>query len=361
MGTKITDVKFYLYRADTNEVVQDELGLEPDNGGVADENGIYTFSTTFVPTQNSSFGLDLNAFRVGVWAKDLASNTETITDDELPENANPQDFSMKVRVKERSKPHIQIDNSKWGSHHSSSTFVANFLVWDTNNDYRLAGIDTSKFKISINGTEQIINNAQDYFDPETLSNNPNSDKENGQGYRLQYEFTGLADGNYEIVATIYDNDGNEESVRGIINIDTTLPELILESPEDNLVLNKKEFTVKGSVDTLSTVYVEILRNGETIITDAFEITSLEDNTFNKDYTEEEIKEDGNYTVRVWAVDNNLSSSVSNTIERNFVIDSEIPNFISVKFYPVGSNTPVDFENGESLEYGVQYEIKVMVK
>lgn len=353
MGTAITDVKFHLYRADTNQIMQEEFTF-----GEADkvENGVYTFTATFTPTQNSSFGLNANAFRVSVWAKDAANNTVIVKDGQLPEGANSNDFSMTVRVKEKSNPHIQTDSEKWGSHHNNSSFEAQFLTWDQNNDYRLAGIDTSKLEVRVNGELQTLSqSAASYFKEENLSINPNKDKENGQGYRIIYPLENLIDGEYNIELTIWDNDGNSNKAIGTINIDTAAPVVTLRSPEDNLILNTKEFIVDGYVDTVSTVYVKITKDGNLIITDEFAITSLDNNSFYKEYTAPEI-DDGVYKIEVYAVDSKISTSVSNTIVRNLIIDSNAPKFTSIKFYPINSDIPVT-----ELEYGVQYKIVVMVE
>lgn len=352
MGTAITDVKFHLYRADTNEIMQTETELVLDK----EENGLYTFTTTFTPTQNSSFGLDANAFRVSVWAKDNAGNEDTIKDGALPDGVNSSDFSMQVRVKEKSNPHIQIDSEKWGSHHTNSSFDAHFLTWDQNNDYRLAGINTSKLEVRVNGELQTLTqSAANYFHSEDIFINPNKDKENGQGYRIIYPLENLIDGEYEINVTIWDNDDNSYNATGIINIDTAVPVVTLRSPEDNLILNTKEFTVDGYVDTISTVYVSIYKDEQLLTTDTFEITSLEDNNFFKKY-DSSILEDGNYRIEVYAKDSNIETSISNTIVRKLIIDSTTPKFTSVKFYSLDTNELVT-----ELEYNKQYKIVVTIE
>lgn len=353
MGTAITDVKFYLYRADTNQIMQEEFTF-----GEADkvENGVYTFTATFTPTQNSSFGLDADAFRVSVWAKDSAGNEGTVKDGQLPEGANASDFSMKVRVKEKSNPHIQIDNEKWRSHHTSSSFEAHFLAWDQNNDYRLAGIDTSRLEVRVNGELQTLTkSATEYFDKETLSINPNRDKENGQGYRIVYPLENLIDGNYEINVTVWDNDDNSHNATGIISIDTAAPVVTLRSPEDNAILNTKEFIVDGYVDTVSIVYVNIYKDEQLLTTDTFEITSLDNNSFYKKY-DSSILDDGIYRIEVYAKDSNIETSISNTIIRNLIIDSNAPKFTSIKFYSMDTNELVT-----ELEYNKQYKIVVTVE
>lgn len=352
MGTAITDVKFHLYRADTNEIMQTETELVLDK----EENGIYTFTTTFTPTQNSSFGLDANAFRVSVWAKDSAGNEDTVKDGLLPDGVNSNDFSMKVRVKEKSNPHIQTDSEKWGSHHTSSSFEAHFLAWDQNNDYRLAGIDTSRLEVRVNGELQTLSqSAASYFKEEALSINPNKDKENGQGYRIVYPLENLIDGDYEINVTVWDNDGNSHNATGVISIDTAAPVVTLRSPEDNAILNTKEFIVDGYVDTVSIVYVNIYKDEQLLTTDTFEITSLDNNSFYKKY-DSSILDDGIYRIEVYAKDSNIETSISNTIIRNLIIDSNAPKFTSIKFYSMDTNELVT-----ELEYNKQYKIVVTVE
>lgn len=352
MGTPITDVKFHLYRADTNEIMQTETELTFNK----EENGIYTFTTTFTPTQNSSFGLDENAFRISVWAKDNAGNEGTIKDGLLPEGANANDFSMKVRVKEKSNPYIRIDDEEWKSHHTSSSFNAHFLAWDQNNDYRLAGIDRTKLEVRVNNELQILKqSASEYFHPEEISVNPNKDKENGQGYRIVYPLENLVDGDYEINVTIWDNDGNSHNATGVISIDTAAPVVTLRSPEDNAILNTKEFIVDGYVDTVSTVYVNIYKDEQLLTTDTFEITSLVNNSFYKRY-DSSILDDGVYRIEVYAKDSNIETSISNTIIRNLIIDSNAPKFTSIKFYSMDTNELVT-----ELEYNKQYKIVVTVE
>ena len=90
MGTPIKNLYVKLYRNDKeNPFVNGEIQkIDSFNTESPDkvENNIYTYSTTFTAPQDSSFGLDSNAFRVGVYAKDAANEAVTLLFDNLEDH-----------------------------------------------------------------------------------------------------------------------------------------------------------------------------------------------------------------------------------------------------------------------------------
>lgn len=349
MSSAISSVKFNFYRSDTNEIVQLDKALDFDR---VDENGIYIFSTTFTPDPNSSFGLDLNAFRVSVTAIDEATNKATISDGNLQPGANADDFSMAVRVKEITAPHIQTDTSKWPNQSSNKTFEAHFLTWDKNSTYRLAGIDINRLKIEVNGIEQqLTGNISDYFIPETISDNTNASKENGQGYRIKFTYVADTDADYTFKVTVYDNDGNEAYAEETIAIDTKAPTVTLDNPV-NGILNTNTFIINGSVDDPSDIIIVIKLDG----LEVNRYTLPTENVFSQSYT---ATTDGVYTIEVSAVD--ALGNSSTPIVRTITIDTADPIFTSVKFYAILENNEVSATPATELVAGTQYKIVVQVK
>ena len=82
MGTPITNLEFKIYRNDIADGYnKGEIQKETFNTEQADskEGNVYTFSKVFEAAADSSFGLDENSFRVGVYAKDTANDPIILT------------------------------------------------------------------------------------------------------------------------------------------------------------------------------------------------------------------------------------------------------------------------------------------
>lgn len=363
MSSPIEKVSFYLYRNDTNTLVQDSIELEYDS----EKDGVYTFTAVFNPTLNSSFGLDLNAFRVHVEAIDEATNFSFIDDEHIPENENPDNFSTKVRVKEKTteeerenfKP--SITTKDWPDRCKDRDFEAVFLIQDINisngSNFRPAGIDKNKLEIYVDGELQDLPKpVNEYFENiETAATSLGTD----EIYKLTYVLNTVIDDIYNIKIKVWDNDGHSAEFQRDILIDASAPAITLE--ELDPYLNVNNFTIQGTVDSLATVRISIIKNGIELEPDLIKEEELQYSEelkkyiYSKDYFNQE---DGHYKVVVAAYDRD--GSFSDNLITEFVVDSQAPIFKSIKFYPINSNTPLDFSKGDTISKDLQYKIVVEV-
>lgn len=373
MGTPITNLSFRLYRNDKGYEegkIQEEIFDVEANLDKA-ENNIYTFSKKFTASQDSSFGLEgtENAFRVGIYAKDSANEGITLLLDTLSEhiatNAPIDDFSMKVRVKEKTVPVAIIDNNVWGNYHNSPQFTATFIVYDQNNNNRMAGINTNKNDILI--TLDGANQPSDLITVTPISNEgyPSFGKENGEVYQITYPFVFSEEGTYTIGLTIKDNDENSFTISKAIIIKTSAPLITLITPSDNDIYGQdRDFIVKGSVSVPSHIYITVLKkdsNGDFTIK-----TNIDNELLTTTQTENEVFEkkyelaDGYYKIIVKAVDI-TSESLSSQEERIFVKDTLSPRFLSIKFYPVNANGEISGPATQTFSSGSDYKIIIEVE
>lgn len=355
MSSEISSVKFHLYRKDTNEIMQNEIALSKDT----EADGLYTFTGIFTATQHSSFGLDLNAFGVSVTATDAAQNTATISDGNLQDGADSNNFSMAVRVKETIAPTIEAEPGAWPTQWKDSVnaFVAKFIVGDKNekdgSTFRLAGIDTSKLEITVNGELQVLpNEISSYFTEYVAATNSTN---NDAVYRVSYQLPSKADGTYTIRIKVWDNDGNEAYFEKTQIVDVTAPSISLTSPTA-APNNVGNFSVIGTVDGPATVTIIISKDDEIITTDEVIVSALVGGEFSKDYTNQV---DGLYKVEVYATDEAGNKSPTTTVE--FIIDTQLPIFTSVKFYAILEGGVADTTPATEFVAGTQYKIVVQVE
>ena len=361
MSALITEVSFAL-TVETGDALTDLITMREEDI-VNIENGVYTFKKTFNAPLHSSFGLKENSFQTMARAVDEANRVVILKKDSLPENANLEDFSMDVRVKESTKPYIEC-SSDWVSNQGHPDFKAKFLCWDYNGDYRLAGINLNSLELYLNDEKIAIQEENLKIETRTdLEENPNNGKPNGEGYIITYNFKNLDnDKTHKIKARIYDNDDNFEEAEGTITIKITAPELQVFTPSDDSILTANNFNITGQVNYESDIYITIKKDGSIIRQDKIEAKDLNELSFSKPYILDQSGEgDGDYTIEVYAATTYNSTIKSETIVRNIGIDTIPPTFHSVKFYPVGSDTPIDFsQEGAGLVAGQQYEIRVEI-
>lgn len=370
MNTTISSVIFKLVNSSTGQFIMEDVTMtEEDIIEVKD--GVYTFKTTFNAPLDSSFGLDKNSFKTMVAARDSVGREEYIVEGKLPENIPSENFSMNVRVKERTSPHIETYGN-WVSNQSDPNFIAEFKCWDQNSTYRLAGINKNSLEIYLNDIKQDIADPSSLFtlDENNILENPNYGKENGDGYIIRYPLENLEDGTYKIRAKIWDNDGdlnndsNSSEVEGTITIKAEVPQLSIVSPENNDIFTTGEFTVSGSVNISSKIHLSLKKEGTVVYTEIINEDSLQDLQFTKLINlGEDLQEiEGEYVLEVYATNTHNPNVKSETIILNINIDPTPPQFFSVKFYPVGEDTPIDFtQEGVGLVAGTQYEIRVEVR
>lgn len=360
MGTPIDQVILSLYRDDINlpeGTIMDSVELKHEADASLPE-GTYKFTASYTPTGHSSFGLNLddleaiNCFKVKVDAVDQATNTASIKYGDAATEELETGSSMAIRVKEGHQPYIRFEQPNIIT---ESNFEANFLVWDSNPNYRLAGINKNKLEISLNGIPQALDTPiSDYFHPETFSSNSRQEDENGQGYRIIYNFSNLIDGINLITIKIYDNDGNSIEETYSIEVDFSAPtiNIIEPTPENGKPINSKTFKVVGTVDTTSEVVISIINSesGDLIENKTVNIDITTNNRFEETFT---VENDGTYTIKVTATEQ--SGNSSEIIPIIFIIDTTGPIFKSLKFYREDTGELVD-----TLEQGIQYRIEVIV-
>ena len=358
MSAEIQYITFRLVGDEGEYVTSQLVEMTKDNIESIKDN-VYTFKTTFYAPLHSSFGLNKNSFGTYLIAYDEANRTEILNDRNLSED----NFSMNVRVKESTDPHIEC-SSDWVSNQGHPDFKAKFLCWDYNGDYRLAGIDLNSLELYLNDEKIVIQEENLKIETRTdLEGNPNNGKPNGEGYIITYDFKNLDnDKTHKIKAKIYDNDGNSKEAEGTITIKITAPELQVFTPSDDSILTANNFNITGQVNYESDIYITIKKDGSVIRQDKIEAKDLNELSFSKPYILDQSGEgDGDYTIEVYAATTYNSTIKSETIVRNICIDTIPPTFHSVKFYPVGSDTPIDFsQEGAGLVAGQQYEIRVEI-
>ena len=363
MGTPILSVTASLYKENTNDIndiMQIINNLAQD--GEPDANGVYTFTGTFTATHNSSFGLDENSFKLKVVARDLANNETTLVSEDISE-AEKDNFSMKIRVKESMKPEVSAEQGSWPSPYSEDkVFIAKFIASDINYTdettgkfYRFAGIDRKKLSIYVNDTLTVSpdQDSHQYFETYT---EPTSSTSNDGVYRINYPLPFNEDGTYKIGIIVYDNDGNaSEKLEKSITIDRTAPGVNLITPgtEPN---NTGNFVVSGTVDSSSTVYIEIYRDSNLVSTETVAVTGENGGSFSKEYFGQP---DGLYKVKVYAKDS-VGNETKEPAEVEFIIDATAPIFKTVKFYPV-INGSVSSTPTTELVGGLEYKIVVTVE
>lgn len=375
MGTPITNLSFRLYRNDKgyDDGRIQELSFNMETHYVNTVDGVHTFAAQFTAPQDSSFGLegeDVNAFRVGIYAKDSVNEGVILTLDTLEElissTANLEDFSMKVRVKEATQPKI-IPN--WGtSLHNSTEFTASFIVYDQNNDSRLAGIDIDKEDIhfSLNGEPlESQDSSLIQIEPITEGDYPSLGKENGEVYKISYPFS-LEEGSYNIGLTILDRDGNSCTESKSIEIKTSIPIIDLITPIDNQKYGKDmPLLIKGTVNTPSYVVASVFKkNGDTydIIAENETVGTVEEPNgyFEKEFPANSLL-DGEYKVVIKAIDKQALDLVGEVVV-NVIIDLLAPRFLSVKFYPINKETnevgtipTTTFKSGQDYKIVIEVE------
>lgn len=374
MGTPITNLSFRLYRNDkgydAGKIQEEFFDVDANFDGV-DDNGIYTFSKKFTASQDSSFGLEgaENAFRVGIYAKDAANEGVNLTLDSLnellAEQASIDDFSMKVRVKEKTVPVVIPDTSVWGNYHNNTHFTATFVAYDQNNNNRMAGIDKEKthMTITLDGVAQDSNLIT--VTPISNEGYPTVGQENGEVYQITYPFNFSDEGTYLIGLTVKDNDENSFTASKSITIQTSVPLITLTSPGENEIYGYgKDFVVKGTVNMPSKIYITILErdtNGEFTIKTDFDNTLLGTTQSPNDVFEKKYDlPDGYYKIIVKAVDVNFDKSFSQE-ERIFVKDTLAPRFLSVKFYPLDANDEISGPATNTFSSGSNYKIVIEVE
>lgn len=228
---------------------------------------------------------------------------------------------LRIRVKEITKPVITIISPTEDQRTTDNTPTAEWNVVDSG-----SGINPESISI-------IINNGQKITEGITKRQITN-------GYHCTYVIqNALSDGTNSLKCDVDDYDGNQAIQRGVTFIvDTVPPELSVAEPVNNLITNKKEISVIGTVKdkTSSPVIVKIKVNKN----ESEQATVATDGSFVKNVQLQE----GENTVVVEAID---SAGKTSIVTRSVTVDT---------VSPVIENITVP----ESVNVGELFKISVVV-
>ena len=269
----------------------------------------------------SSFNQSGGYYNVSVKVTDTASNQTTV-DSSHATLGN----SLKLTVKEKVKPTINITSPGSGAYVVSNTPQIKFTLRDDD-----SGIKISTLALKIDGGSAIGNSATGMICTAATG-----------GYDCTYTpQSALADGSHTFTVDIEDNDGNKATQSSrTFTIDTIPPSLNVTSPADNYETNQSTLAVMGTTNdaTSSPVTITIKLND----IDQGTVTVDGGGAFTKDVTLEE----GNNTITVTATD---KAGKYTTITRTVLLNTGAPVITSVELIP----NPVDA--------GQTYIIKVTVQ
>ena len=188
-------------------------------------------------------------YPVSLTAIDDAGNRVTIND-------SNETFGdrLRLRVKEITKPTIEIKNPSMGSVVNATIQTVIWHVIDNE-----SGIDTGSISLKFNGR---LINSQDI-----------SITEIDGGYRCEYITSEMVDGTQTVIFNVTDNDGNRaDEVVVTFTVDVSGPTLIVEEPADNFITNKERIIVSGRVDDISKPVVLTINETPVVIGSGGEFT-----------------------------------------------------------------------------------------
>lgn len=215
--------------------------------------------------------------------------------------------AMKLRVKEKKPPVINITKPGAGAYLTNQSVTIEFTVTDDD-----SGVDPDTIKLQIDETPAIT---------------PTKAAISG-GYRCTHTVT-LKDGKHTIKVNAQDFDGNAAAQKtAAFTVDTVPPTLNIAAPPETLITNKQSYTVSGSTNdsTSAPVVITMTLNGK----DLGAVTVQSSGAFTKAVTWTE----GTNTLIVKATDK--AGKVS-TVTRTVVYDADAPVVLKVEL----NKNPVD--------------------
>ena len=247
-------------------------------------------------------------YPVTVEATDLAGNKTTVND-----SHSTLGSSLKLYVKEITKPTITFTAPASGTHLSSNTPSIKFQLRDETNGSK---VKITTLQIRVDGGAVLTNTSAG------VSVNPVSD-----GFDITYiPQSALSDGPHTVTVNVQDNDGNAATQASrSFTVDTVPPELSITSPSSGTTYqNTSTLDVVGVTNdiTSSTVAVKITVKG----VDQGNISVDANGNFSKTVTLAE----GTNTIVVTATD--LAGKVS-TVSRTVVLDTIAPVVQSISIVP----------------------------
>ena len=215
--------------------------------------------------------------------------------------------AMKLRVKEKKPPVINITKPGAGAYLTNQSVTIEFTVTDDD-----SGVNPDTVKLQIDETPAIT---------------PTKVAISG-GYRCTHTVT-LKDGKHTIKVNAQDFDGNAAAQKtAAFTVDTVPPTLNIAAPPETLITNKQSYTVSGSTNdsTSAPVTITMTLNGN----DLGAVTVQPSGAFTKAVTWAE----GTNTLIVKAMDK--AGKVS-TATRTVVYDADAPVVLKVEL----DKNPVD--------------------
>lgn len=260
------------------------------------------YKATITSPSTSSYNQNTgHYYPVSITAQDTAGNSTTVSDSD-PTLGN----SLKLQVKEKVKPVIQVASPTTGSIMSNNKPT---FTWEVTDDD--SGIDPNTISIKLDNGSVVTSG----INKAAIT----------KGYRCTYTPSqALTDGAHSVYFNVTDHDGNAATqVTTAITIDTTPPVLTLSSPVDNLVTNNPSCVVSGVTnDNLSSPVTVKVNNQE--------VSVAENGSFSTTLTLTE----GENTITVVATD---GAGKSSTVTRTVILDTHAPVFSQVTIAP----NPVD--------------------
>lgn len=257
-------------------------------------------------------------YPVTVEATDLAGNVTTKDDTDSTLGS-----SLKLTVKEVTKPTITFTAPSSGAYLTTSTPSITFTVLDETNG---SGIKISSLSIVVDGGTALTNTSTGV----TVTSITN-------GYSVTYvPQTALTDGSHTVVLNITDNDGNTATaVSRTFTIDTVPPTLSITTPANaTTYTNVSSLTVVGVTNDATSSPVTATVNGTAVTVDA-------SGNFSKTLT----LTTGSNTITVIATD---AAGKTSTVTRTVVLDQTAPTISAITISP----NPVNVGNSYTVSITV---------
>lgn len=254
-------------------------------------------------------------YPVQVQATDQAGNTTTKNDTD-----NTLGSSLKLTVKETTKPTIAITSPSSGAKLTTSSPTISFQLRDETNG---SGINISSLALKIDGGSAIGNAATGMTCTAVAG-----------GYDCTYAVqSALAEGSHTITIDISDNDGNTATEGSTtFTVDTVPPTLNITSPANGLITNNASLTVSGTTNDVTSSPVTVTIKLNSVDQGAVTITS---GSFSKAVTLAQ----GSNTIVVRSTD---GAGKYSEITRTVTLDTTPPTISAVTITPNPVNSGSTF-------------------
>lgn len=257
----------------------------------------------------TSYNVNANHYYpVTAEATDLAGNMVSVNDSHATLGS-----SLKLVVKEVTKPTITFTAPASGAYITSNTPAVSFQLRDETNG---SGIKISTLSIQLDGGTALTNTSSGV----TVASVSN-------GYDVIYTpQSALSDGLHTVVVNIQDNDGNAAAaVSRSFKVDTVPPTLTITNPaEATTYRNNASLTVVGVTNDVTSSPVTVtmkLNSGAAAV-----VTVDSSGSFSKTLTLTE----GSNTISVTATD---GAGKQSTVSRTVILDTVAPVFNSITIAP----------------------------